>query len=52
MGQTINTQEPTLARFNDAIADLYGDNLSRVVLFGSRARGDNEENRGAENEIQ
>lgn len=34
-------QEPTLNKFKKSIAALYGDNLDRVVLFGSRARGDN-----------
>jgi predicted nucleotidyltransferase len=29
-----------LARFRTALAKLYGDRLDRVVLFGSRARGD------------
>ena len=31
---------PLLARFRAAIAELYGDRLERVVLFGSRARGE------------
>lgn len=31
--------DPILHRFRDALADLYGDRLDRVVLFGSRARG-------------
>lgn len=29
-----------LARFRTALAELYGDRLDFVVLFGSRARGD------------
>ena len=29
-----------LARFRAALDELYGDALERVVLFGSRARGD------------
>jgi len=29
-----------LKRFRAALAKLYGDRLERVVLFGSRARGD------------
>ena len=29
-----------LRRFRTALARAYGDNLARVVLFGSRARGD------------
>ena len=27
-------------RFRAAVAQLYGDRIQRVVLFGSRARGD------------
>lgn len=34
--------DPILARFRQAVADIYGDRLERVVLFGSRARGDAE----------
>lgn len=32
--------DPILKRFRAALNELYGDRLSRVVLFGSRARGD------------
>lgn len=32
--------DPTLARFRAALAEVYGDRIERVVLFGSRARGD------------
>jgi predicted nucleotidyltransferase len=32
--------DPTLIRFRHALEDIYGDRLERVVLFGSRARGD------------
>jgi predicted nucleotidyltransferase len=32
--------DPVLKRFRDAVAELYGPALDRVVLFGSRARGD------------
>ena len=32
--------DPILKRFRAALAELYGDRLERVVLFGSRARGD------------
>jgi len=31
---------PMLKSFRDALAELYGPELDRVVLFGSRARGD------------
>jgi len=32
--------DPVLIRFRKALAGLYGDRLDRVVLFGSRARGE------------
>jgi hypothetical protein len=32
--------DPILARFRAALDEIYGDRLERVVLFGSRARGD------------
>ncbi len=32
--------DPTLLRFREALTAMYGDRLDRVVLFGSRARGD------------
>lgn len=32
--------DPTLARFRAAVTEIYGERLERVVLFGSRARGD------------
>ncbi|MBV9247936.1 MAG: nucleotidyltransferase domain-containing protein [Acetobacteraceae bacterium] len=31
---------PVLKRFRHAVFETYGDRLERVVLFGSRARGD------------
>jgi predicted nucleotidyltransferase len=34
--------DPVLERFRQALAELYGPALDRVVLFGSRARGDAE----------
>jgi predicted nucleotidyltransferase len=34
------TVDPVLTRFRGALVDLYGTALDRVVLFGSRARGD------------
>lgn len=33
-------RDPILARFRSALAGLYGSRLERVVLFGSRARGE------------
>ena len=32
--------DPVLVRFRQALDEVYGDRLERVVLFGSRARGD------------
>jgi predicted nucleotidyltransferase len=32
--------DPVLARFRAALDNIYGDQIDRVVLFGSRARGD------------
>jgi len=32
--------DPVLSRFRTALDEIYGDRLERVVLFGSRARGD------------
>jgi predicted nucleotidyltransferase len=32
--------DPILERFRVAVDELYGDRIERVVLFGSRARGD------------
>jgi predicted nucleotidyltransferase len=32
--------DPILRRFRAALDVLYGDRIERVVLFGSRARGD------------
>jgi len=34
---------PTLKRFRAALNEIYGDRLERVVLFGSQARGDADE---------
>jgi predicted nucleotidyltransferase len=32
--------DPVLVRFRAALDSVYGDQIERVVLFGSRARGD------------
>ena len=32
--------DPILTRFHAALGDIYGARLERVVLFGSRARGE------------
>ena len=37
---TKTPNDPALKRFRAAVTELYGDRLARVVLFGSRARGD------------
>jgi len=34
------TIDPIVQSFREALAELYGPTLDRVVLFGSRARGD------------
>jgi hypothetical protein len=34
------TADPVLQRYKAALDVLYGDQIDRVVLFGSRARGD------------
>ena len=39
MSATLN-DDPVLGRFRKALGEVYGDRLARVVLFGSRARGD------------
>ncbi len=36
----LTRENPILARFRAALAEMYGERLERVVLFGSRARGD------------
>src|SRR5215813_7049111 len=33
-------QNSILSRFRAAVEEIYGDRLERVVLYGSRARGD------------
>ena len=32
--------DPVLARYRDALRAIYGDKIDRIILFGSRARGD------------
>jgi predicted nucleotidyltransferase len=39
MGASL-ADDPILKRFRAALDKLYGDRVERVVLFGSRARGD------------
>ena|SRR5258708_940029 len=34
--------DPILHRFCAALHELYGDRIERVVLYGSRARGDHQ----------
>ncbi len=38
--QTKAPADPVLKRFRAAVDEIYGDRVARVVLFGSRARGD------------
>jgi len=35
-----SVRDPVLMRFRAALHDMYGSEIERVVLFGSRARGD------------
>jgi uncharacterized protein len=37
---TAPPNDPILKRFRAAVTEIYGDRVERVVLFGSRARGD------------
>jgi len=32
--------DPVLARFRTKLDEIYGNRIDRVILFGSRARGD------------
>ena len=34
------TSDPVLSRFRAALDEIYGAQIERVVLYGSRARGD------------
>ncbi|HWY16410.1 MAG TPA: nucleotidyltransferase domain-containing protein [Rhizomicrobium sp.] len=34
------SHDPVLVRFRDELHEIYGSRLARIVLFGSRARGD------------
>ena len=34
------SNDPVLTRFRAAVIEIYGERAERVVLFGSRARGD------------
>ncbi|HMK89661.1 MAG TPA: nucleotidyltransferase domain-containing protein [Methylocystis sp.] len=37
---TQTNNDPILSRFRAALGEVYGERLERVVLYGSRARGD------------
>ena len=37
---TVLINDPTLTRLRERLGRLYGSRLERVVLYGSRARGD------------
>ena len=34
------TSDPVLTRFRQTLREMYGDRIERVVLFGSRARNE------------
>jgi uncharacterized protein len=36
------SEDPILSRFRLALGKVYGERLERVVLYGSRARGDHQ----------
>ncbi|MGO8952885.1 MAG: nucleotidyltransferase domain-containing protein [Rhodomicrobium sp.] len=36
----MTSADPVLLKFRHALQDLYGGRIERVVLYGSRARGD------------
>jgi predicted nucleotidyltransferase len=36
----LTRDNPILAKFRAALTEMYGDRLERVVLFGSRTRGE------------
>jgi predicted nucleotidyltransferase len=38
--QAARIDDPVLSRFRQELGETYGSKLERVVLFGSRARGD------------
>ena len=40
MVASVISADPVLRRFRAALDETYGERLERVVLFGSRARGD------------
>ena len=35
-----STDDPILKRFKAALQEIYGDQIERIVLYGSRARGE------------
>lgn len=39
----MKSSDPILLQFRAMLDDMYGERLDRVVLFGSRARGDERE---------
>jgi predicted nucleotidyltransferase len=40
MAPSLNTSDPVLSRVHQALRAMYGSRLERVILYGSRARGD------------
>jgi predicted nucleotidyltransferase len=40
MTETAPADDPLLKRFRATLGEIYGQRLERVILYGSRARGD------------
>jgi uncharacterized protein len=40
LGMIEPADDPVLKRFRSRVAEIYGQRLERIVLYGSRARGD------------
>jgi Nucleotidyltransferase domain len=40
MMKVASTDDPILRRFKAALQEIYGDQIERIVLYGSRARGE------------
>jgi predicted nucleotidyltransferase len=38
--ERLQPYDPILVRFRTAVTEMFGDRVERVVLYGSRARGD------------
>lgn len=42
MATAARAPDPILAKFRNALQEVYGPRIARVMIFGSRARGDAE----------